>query len=215
MPEEIKLHTDTIAEPEIAIDSLFLPYPYGIILAEDSCAVSSSVSGYWAIWQNPSGFNAHLFNLLPPKKTHSIKEMYPGQEGTPVHRGIQTEVWFTPLLFLMFIGYGLVFFRKKKLLLQDMKEFFMLFLKSGAFKKNTFTDNYRSKVVLTCAGIINISLFAFFALSRQPFNHDTESYLLTFALLLAATTLYLWFKITMIKLLSFKFFVWFFHFKIT
>jgi hypothetical protein len=212
MPGEIELHTDSIAETGIAIDSLGVLYPYIVVFQEDSLCLNSSVSEHLAGWKNPSGINAQLFTILPGKKvnilaeknTHSIKDMYPGQEGTPVYRGIQTEIWFTPLMFLMFIAYGLVFFRKKKMLLQDIKEFFTLSFKSDAFKKNSFTDNYRSKIVLTCTGIINISLFAFFAVSRL-FNYDTENIPLVFVLLLAATTLYLWFKIAMIKLICYVF----------
>jgi len=201
MPEEIELHTDSIAEPGISIDSLFSLYPYIIVLPENSNAVSSLVVERLADWQHPSGFNAQLFNQLSPKKALSIKEMYPGKEGNPIHRGIQTEVWFTPLLFLMFVVYGLIFFSKKKMLLQDIKGFFSLFFKNEAFKKDLFTDNYQSGVLLTTAGVVNISLFAFFSI-----NHNTKNHLLVFILLVTATTLYLWFKIAMIKLICYVFF---------
>ncbi len=204
MPQEIELHTGTVAGTGIVPDSLALPHPYVIALQEDSNAVSLSNNDSLAAWQHPYGFNAQFFNQPSGEKTISIKKMYPGLEGKPIHQGIQTEVWFTPLLFLLFWGYGLVFFRKRKLLIQDMKEFFSSSSKNDVFKKDAFTDNYRTRIVLTCTGIVNISLFAFFAVSQ--FHREVENHILVFTLLLAATTVYVWFKIAIIKLMSYVFF---------
>ncbi len=205
MPEEIELHTDTIIEPAIAIDSLASLYPYIIVSPEDSVAVSSSGSEHSDDWQHLSGLDTQPFSQPTAGKAYSIREMYPGQEGTPIHRGIQTEVWFAPLLFLLFVAYGLIFFRKKKTLFQDFKGLFSFSFKIDASKKEPLTDSYRSRVLLTTAGIVNISLFAFFAVSRL-FHHEAGNFILIFTLLLVVTTAYLWFKIAMIRLICYVFF---------
>ena len=141
----------------------------------------------------------------PEEKIHLKQEIYPGKEGKPIHQGIQTETWFTPLLFLMFVAYGLTFFRKKKILLQDVKEFFSFSFGNDTFKKDFSLDNFQSRALLFIAGIVNISLFSFFAITRF-LKCDVENFTLTLLLLFTLTVLYVLFKIAAIKLICYIFF---------
>ena len=203
---EIQLNTDTIVEAEIITDSLVSqnPYPY-IILPEDSSAISFPVPDYLSNWQINFDFNEYFLNQLLSKKTLSIKEVYPGEEGIPIHRGIQTEIWFTPLLFLLFVSYGLVFLRKKKILFQDMKEFFTLSFRNETFREDFYADNFQSRILLVITGIVNISLFSFFTINHI-LHYEAKNFILILFLLLVVTILYVLFKTAMIKLICYVFF---------
>ena len=205
MPVDTIENTDTIiVEAEIAVDSFVWQnlYPY-LILQEDSSAVPAPDD--LSDWQITSDFNEHFFNLLSGKKTLSIKEVYPGESGMSIYQGIQTEIWFTPLLFLLFVSYGLVFPRKKKTLFQDMKEFFTLSFRNETFREDFYADNFRSKILLVMAGIVNISLFSFFAINHI-LPYEAGNFTLILSLLLAVTFLYVLFKTAMIKLICYVFF---------
>jgi len=189
-------------EDSITIDSLPLQnqYPY-IVLPEDSSMVVSPDVDFsnWLIY-----FDINEPFSLPTcdKKTFSIKEAYPSKSGIPIYQGIQTEIWFTPLLFLVFFCYGLVLFRKKKALLQDLKELFTFSFRNDASWEESSADNFQSRFLLVIAGIVNISLFSFFAIS----NRETENFTLVLSLLLIITVLYILFKIMTIRLICYVFF---------
>jgi len=193
-----------VVEKEITTDSLVSsqnPYQY-ILLSEDSDTIIAS--DYLSNWHITFEFNEHFFNQLLSKKTLSA-EAPPRIDGTPIHQGIQAEMWFTPLLFLLFLSYGLGIFWKKKMLLYDFKEFFTLFFGSEVFRKDSFADNSEPRILLVISGIINISLFSFFALTRF-LGQDTQSFTLTLLLLLTITALYVLFKIVINKLIAYVFF---------
>jgi hypothetical protein len=186
----------------IIVDSLSLQNPYSyIVLPEDSSTVVFPAVDF-SNWLIPSGFNEYFSLPAHSKKTLSIKEAYPGKSGDPIHRGIQTEIWFTPLLFLVFFCYGLIFFRRKKILLLDFQELFTFSFRSDVFREESSADNSRSKVLPIFAGIVNISLFSFFAIS----DHETENFTLVLFLLLIITVLYILFKIAAIRLTCYVFF---------
>ena len=185
----------------ITADSLASQNPYQYILLPEEN--DTSVSGYLSNWHIDFEFNACFFNQFFSKKTFFTEKVPPPRiEGIPIYQGIQTEIWFTPLLFLIFVSYGLIFFRKKKMLLYDFKE---LFTGNEIFRKDSFVDNSQSRISLVISGIINISLFSFFALTHFS-GHDVQNITLTLFLLLTITTLYVLFKITMSKLISYVFF---------
>jgi len=185
-------------QKEVTIDTLTLQnsYPY-LILPKDSNTTTDDFSN----WQIAFDFNEYFSNQPIREKTFFAKEI----EWIPIHRGIQAKIWFTPLLFLMFVCYGLIFFRKKKALLQDFKELFTFSFRNEVFKKDSFVDNSQSRISLVISGIVNISLFSFFAVTRL-LNHDTKHFTLILFLLLIMTILYILFKIAITKLIYYVFF---------
>ncbi len=196
----IELNTDSIARKEV-IDSLQNCYPY--IIPQEKSNAATPTADYISNWQNYPDFNENSPHQTI--KTYSIKEMYPGENGILIPQRIQTEIWFTPLLFLIFLIYGLIFSRKKKFLLQDLKEFCSLSLRSESYRDDSFSDNSRSKILSMIAGIINISLFSFFATSRF-LNHETENFSFVLPLVLVITILFILFKIATIKVICYVFF---------
>ena len=187
-------------EDSITIDSFPLSNSYLYIVEDSSTVVFSGVD--FSKWTTLYDFKEHFPFPAHSKKILSIKDAYPGKSGTPIHRGIQTEIWFTPLLFLVFFCYGFVFFRKKKALLQDLKELFTFSFRNDASREESSADNFHSRILLVIAGIVNISLFSFFAIS----DPDTENFTLVLSLLLIMTILFILFKIMAIRLICYVFF---------
>ena len=158
-------------------------------------------------------FPSDLINYFPQNKNVSTKKSYLeekepggqyGKEGHLIHHGIQSEIWFTPLIFLLFISYVSIFSWKKKMLKEDFKEIFSFSLHYNKLW-NEPLNAFQSRFLLVIAGIINISLFIFFATSTLQ-NHDVENFTWVLFLILALTALFVLFKIASVKLICYIFF---------
>ena len=186
-------------------DSLSLQnlYPYFILPEDGSAVIPPSVD--FSNWLIPSDFNGYFPYSTYEKKTLSIKEIYPGKEGPLIHRGIQTEIWFTPLLFLAFLSYGLIFSRKREVLLQDLKEFFTFSFINKTCREESFIDNFQSRFFLIISGIVNASLFYFLAVAKL-LDHQMGNFTSVLFFLFLIIMLYALFKIATIGLICYVFF---------
>ena len=142
--------------------------------------------------------NVHL------KKTYMEEGGHGGKEGLPIHHGIQLEIWFTPLLFLLFVSYVSIFSWKKKMLIEDLKEIFSFSLHYNK-DWNEPLGAFQPRFLPVIAGIINISLFIFFTISMLQ-NHVVENFTRVLLLILALTTLFVLFKTATAKLICYVFF---------
>jgi hypothetical protein len=127
-----------------------------------------------------------------------------GRDGLPIHHGIQSEMWFTPLLFLLFVSYVSIFSWKKKMLREDLKEIFSFSLHYNK-SWNEPLGAFQPRFLPVIAGVINISLFLFFATSTLQ-NHATENFTRVLLLILALTALFVLFKAATAKLICYVFF---------
>jgi hypothetical protein len=145
--------------------------------------------------------------LFPTEDTtRSIKNEYPGMEGKALPNTLQHQVWFTPLLFIMFFCYGVVLIRKKKTLAEEIKRFFTTSEGSNiSYLGNSFSDSSQTRSFLVILGVINISLFSFYSVS-ELFEYKIESYVLVLTFYIVLIFIFLFFKLITIKLISYVFF---------
>jgi len=185
-------------------DSLPLQESYPYIFFQESGEIVDSTTTAPSNRTINFGFNEY-FPLANDTQKILIKEAYPGKYGDINYKRAQTEIWFTPLMFLMFLCYGFVLLRKKKVLLQDIKEFFTFTHRNETLREETFIDNFQSRILLSVSGILNITLFSFYAIDWY-LHYPTKNFTLVLSLILLLTLLYVLLKLSTIKLICYVFF---------
>ena len=186
------------------LDTLPLENKHQYILLPDSiestCSDSSRLDRFFL-----TDVGERLFTKNVSNKTYAVRKEYPRIEGKIIYGGIQAEFWFTPLLFLLFFGYGLIFFRRKKILEQDLKEFFAFSRRTDLFRGESFADSSQARVALETLGIVMISLFLYF-LTIDLLGDRIERFYIVLPLFFGFTLLYVLSKVAAVRLICYVFF---------
>lgn len=107
----------------------------------------------------------------PYHKAKTFMTEVPHIDGTPKHHQMQQEVWFVPLMFILFWGFGLVLTSRFAYIVQAIREFFYPKSRSNVFS-DRITDEFGFKSAMTVLSFCTITLFCQLTLS-QLFHMDS------------------------------------------
>lgn len=94
----------------------------------------------------------------PHHKPVTFWSEVPRNEGVHLHHQIQQEVWFVPLMFILFWGFGLVLSARFAYITQALREFFYPKSRSNVFS-DRITDEFGFKSAMTVLSFSTITIF--------------------------------------------------------
>lgn len=89
----------------------------------------------------------------------------PREEGKTLGSTIQQEVWFVPLMFILFFGFGMVLTSRLGYIIQAIREFFYPKGRSDVFSDH-ITDEFGFKSAMTALSFSTITIFSQLALTQ-------------------------------------------------
>lgn len=104
-------------------------------------------------------------NARPYYKSKTFWSEVPSKEGVAIPRQLQQEVWFVPLMFILFWGFGMVLTNRFYYIVQAIREFFYPKSRSNVFS-DRITDEFGFKSAMTVLSFCTISLFCLLALNN-------------------------------------------------
>ena len=124
-------------------------------------ALSDSTIGYIPTFQE---FQEDLWKKIdqtqPAKEKKFLTEI-PRMPGSALPSNIQQEVWFVPLMFILFLGFGMVLSSRLYYIIQATREFFYPKNRSNVFS-DRITDEFGFKAAMTVLSFSTITLFCQF-----------------------------------------------------
>lgn len=127
----------------------------------------------------------------------------PSMEGMPLAETLQQQVWFTPLMFLLFVLYTFVWVRYSNVFWLDLKIFFNP--SPGRLHSATVSEVSHARKLPMFLSVISVGLFAYFVRVHWVEGHSPESIGGLLFYLVALVGFYILFKIGVVRLMSFVF----------
>ncbi len=124
----------------------------------DSLAINDTSVGYLSTFEQIQieiNKNAAAQPILTNKRY--LSEV-PRMEGLSLPHNIRQEIWFVPLLFILFVGVGLVIKARLSYIIQAMREIFYPKKRSNVFTDH-ITDEFGFKIAMTVISFTTITLF--------------------------------------------------------
>lgn len=148
------MREDSLTLDSLGLDTLAIPLTAGA----DSPAVAVLPS--YAAPDVPLG--------ALPLRADSLREAHPGLDGTPLPYRLQADTGLSVLLLLCFLASAYALAHGKKYLMQQVRAFFYVRLRSNLFDGTT-ADDFRYSLVLFVQTLVLMGAcsFGFFA-SQQP-----------------------------------------------
>lgn len=143
-------------------------------------------------------------NARRQHKTIQQKNLLPMKEGVLLHETLQQQVWFTPLMLILFFVYAKVCGGYAKMMLRDLKTFF-LGNTSNSYRKGNATEISQMRTIVYSISVVPVAVFCNFA-KLNISGHLSVPYLLAFFIALAGFSIYVLFKLTTMKVLTYVFF---------
>ncbi len=101
----------------------------------------------------------------PYHKSKTFLTEVPRKEGVAIPPQMQQEVWFVPLMFILFWGFGMVLTNRFYYIIQAIREFFYPKNRSDVFSER-ITDEFGFKSAMIVLSFCTISLFCLLALNN-------------------------------------------------
>lgn len=137
-------------------------------------------------------------------KEKSFTSIIPSKEGEPRKTLIQQQVWFMPLMLLLFFLYGWVTSSFSKVLSQEFKDFFYPKSRNDVYDAS-MGDVSKMKVLLHSLSILSVTIFCYFVFTGL-FHHHSNSFILSSLMLLLIIVLFIAFKLLIGRLMCYVFF---------
>lgn len=137
-------------------------------------------------------------------KEHLQRNLLPMKEGDLLPETLQQQVWFTPLMLILFFVYANVCGGYAKMMLRDLKTFF-LGNTSNSYRKGNATEVSQMRTIVYSVSVIPIAVFCNFA-KLSISGHLSAPYFVAFSIALVGITLYVLFKLMTMRVLTYVFF---------
>ena len=124
-------------------------------------ALSDSTIGYIPTFQEFQDNLRKKIDQTQPAKEKKFLTEIPRMPGTALPTNIQQEVWFVPLMFILFLGFGMVLSARFSYIIQATREFFYPKNRSDVFS-DRITDEFGFKTAMTVLSFSTITLFCQF-----------------------------------------------------
>ena len=110
-----------------------------------------------------------------PAKDKKFLTEIPRMSGSALPSNIQQEIWFVPLMFILFLGFGMVLSARFSYIIQATREFFYPKNRSNVFS-DRITDEFGFKAAMTVLSFSTITLFCQFV-RTDLFHFQNPHYL--------------------------------------
>lgn len=104
-------------------------------------------------------------NARPRRITKQFWQEVPRKEGIALPPSLQQEVWFVPLMFILFWGFGMVLTSRFYYIVQATREFFYPKSRSNVFS-DRITDEFGFKSAMTVLSLCTITIFCQLAMTN-------------------------------------------------
>ncbi len=170
-------------------------------------SVEEGISTYFgsSSFLNIKEFAPYVLLTSPVEdKSQKLFRLVPGKQGAPLHHTVQQQVWFMPIMLVMFALYGWIYKNFSKLMVQDFKEFFY---PNGRENVPSYSvgETSRMKVLLHIISVFSVSIFAYFVLV-DFFHYTPRPFGISFLGVLLVFVIYVIFKMLTMRLLCYVFF---------
>lgn len=116
-----------------------------------------SVELYPTVEQLQDAIKKEALSRAPLTNKDYLAEV-PQMEGWSLPHNIRQEVWFVPIIFILFVGVGLVLNARLPYIIQAMREIFYPKKRSNVFTDH-ITDEFGFKIAMTVISFTTITLF--------------------------------------------------------
>lgn len=124
----------------------------------DSSAIYGSSVGYIPSFEQiQDDINKEANSRAPLTNKRFLSEV-PRMEGWSLPHNIRQETWFVPIMFILFVGVGLVITARLPYIIQAMREIFYPKKRSNVFTDH-ITDEFGFKIAMTVISFTTITLF--------------------------------------------------------
>ncbi len=155
-----------------------------------------------------SGLQKYISGISFPERQSvqekSLISSIPSKEGEPRKQLVQQQVWFMPLMLLLFVLYGWVTSAYSKVLSQEFKEFFYPKSRNDMFTAS-MVEVSKMKALMHTLSIFSITIFCYFVLTNL-LHHKPSSFGISCLMLLLVFVAYVMFKFLVTRLLCYVFF---------
>lgn len=142
---------------------------------EEEETLSDPSIGYIPTFEEFQGTIRQHIEALPPIKEKKFLSEIPSLPGIELPASIHQEVWFVPLMLLMFWGFGMVLSSRFSYIVQATREFFYPKNRSNVFS-DRITDEFGFKSAMTVLSFSTITLFCHFASTDLLHYHSQYSF---------------------------------------
>lgn len=146
-----------------------------VIAKEEEEVLSDPSIGYIPTFEE---FQETIRQNLPeprPVKEKSFLSEIPSLPGIELPATIHKEVWFVPLMLILFWGFGMVLSARFSYIVQATREFFYPKDRSNVFS-DRITDEFGFKSAMTVLSFCTITLFCHFATTDLMHYHSQYSF---------------------------------------
>ncbi len=146
-------------------------------------------------------------DVIPAHRQRKVVQQrvsLPMKEGIHLPETLQQQVWFTPLMLILFFVYAKVCGGYTKMILRDLKTFFSGNT-SNSYRKGNATEVSQMRTIVYSISVIPAAVFCIFA-KLSISGHLSVPYLVAFLVALVGISLYVLFKLTTMKVLTYVFF---------
>lgn len=124
-------------------------------------ALADSSIGYIPSFQDFQGNLWGKIDQMRPAKEKQFLTEIPRLPGLELPSNIRQEVWFVPLMLILFLGFGMVLSSRFSYIIQASREFFYPKNRSNVFS-DRITDEFGFKAAMTVLSFSTITLFCQF-----------------------------------------------------
>ncbi len=132
-----------------------------------------------------------------------LEKTLPMKEGIALPDSLQQQVWFTPLMLVLTFVYAKVCIGYAKMILRDLKAFFVG--NSNSYSKGNATEISQMRTIVYAISVVPVALFCNFA-KLNISGHLSSTYIIAFLIALASISIYVLFKLAVAKILTYVFF---------
>lgn len=164
--------------------------------AEIEKALEDSTTGRIPTFQEfQESLNKKIDQAQPTKGKEFLTEI-PRMKGIELPSNIQQEVWFVPLMLILFWGFGMVLTSRFSYIIQATREFFYPKNRSNVFS-DRITDEFGFKSALTVLSFSTITLFCQFV-RTDLFHYQDQHFLHSLWIILLLFVGFVTFKLLVI-----------------
>ncbi len=138
-------------------------------------ALADSSIGYIPSFQEFQGNLWKKIDQMQPAKERQFLTEIPRMPGLALPSNIRQEVWFVPLMLILFLGFGMVLSARFSYIIQATREFFYPKNRSNVFS-DRITDEFGFKAAMTVLSLSTVTLFCQFV-RTDLFHYEAQHFL--------------------------------------